>query len=83
MKRYEVNSSNIKSVGFENGLMEIVFKNNKTYLYHDVEADIFEEMLKAESVGKYANQKIYKKYAYSMPVKQEEGDDKDGKSNEV
>lgn len=54
MQRELVVSSNIKSIGFDNGVLEIEFANGRIYQYWGQGAERhFEQMKKAESVGSY------------------------------
>lgn len=73
MIMHEVESSNVKAIGYHQGekTLKIVFKNKKEYLYHDVEIEIFDELLKTESIGKFLSQNVYKNYSYSMVVTEE------------
>lgn len=65
MDREQVKSSNIKSVGYdpEQTLLEVEFKNGAVYQYEDVPEDIYQDMLVAESVGKYFNTQVKGVYA--------------------
>lgn len=58
MKHEAVKSSVVLSVGHdsENNVMEIKFKGGKLYTYSDVNADDFESIRHAESVGKAMNE---------------------------
>ena len=65
MDMYEVESSNIGSIGYDpdNAILVINFKNGgATYEYYDVPQHVFDELLAAESKGRYANSNIYKAY---------------------
>lgn len=55
-----VNSSNLKSVGYENKTLEIAFKNNTVYQYFDVEINKYRELLNASSKGTYLDRYIKK-----------------------
>lgn len=58
MKHTLVNSSMITSVGHDpdSKVMEVKFKNSKTYTYPDVEVEDFEALRDAPSVGKHFNE---------------------------
>lgn len=71
----EVNSSNVAAIGFDGGVLTVKYKNNRTYQYHGVPEDVFNEVLKAESVGQALAEKIKGQYP-TEPVKKEETDDK-------
>ena len=58
MKRNVVISSNIKSVGFDNGILEVEFNSGAVYQYADVPKEIFDGIMSAESVGKFVNEKV-------------------------
>lgn len=54
MDKIAVVSTNIKSAGWEEGVgMEITFSSGKSYQYKEVPYSEYEEMVCAESVGKY------------------------------
>lgn len=66
-------SSNISAVGYNetNRLMKIAFKGKEgtfnTYLYEGVEPEIYANMLKADSIGKYLSENVIRhkdKYKY-------------------
>jgi hypothetical protein len=60
MKRQPIASSNIKSVGFENGVMHIEFANGgRVYEYTGPRVkEHYDALLKAESAGRYFSQHI-------------------------
>jgi len=62
-----VNSSNLKSVGYDEAesILYVEFKANTLYEYYDVPSEVYEELLKAESKGKYYNAEIKTKYRVS------------------
>lgn len=55
MNRQPVESSNIRSVGHdpEKNVLEVEFTNGGLYQYADVPAKVHEELIGADSVGKY------------------------------
>ncbi len=53
MQRQFVNSSNIRSVGYENNTLEIQFNDGSIYQYHGVSQDRYYGLLSAGSGGKY------------------------------
>jgi len=55
-----VDSSNLESVGYvkTTRTMYIRFRSGKIYSYHDVEEVVFNELVGAESVGKFFNEFI-------------------------
>ena len=66
MKRIGIISSNLSSVGYDedNRILEIEFNNGKIYQYSDVDKSVYNELLNAESIGRYFNKAIAKKYYY-------------------
>lgn len=66
MWRAEVESSNLKSVGYNplEQVLEIEFRSGGVYQYFQVPFDVYEELLKAESKGKYFWSNIRNKYEY-------------------
>ena len=64
-KMYTVHSGNIAKIGWEydetnkNGVLRIVFlKTGRTYDYWPVKKEIFSQIFKEESKGKYIQQNI-------------------------
>lgn len=55
MERTEVESTNIKSVGYDvdTKTLEVEFLTGAVYQYRDVPPEKYQELLEAESVGKY------------------------------
>jgi len=54
MKRQPVASSNIRSIGFENGEMHIEFANGRVYAYTGPKVEEhYNALIKAESIGKH------------------------------
>jgi hypothetical protein len=48
----------------DNKTLIVVFKNGTTYEYYNFQMDAWEELLKAESIGKYLNANVKGKYDY-------------------
>lgn len=65
MERESVTSSNIESMGYEDGVLEIEFKNGAIYQYYDVQEHIFNELRNAGSHGQYLAQNIKGFFRYS------------------
>lgn len=65
MERTNVTSSNISSIGYEDGVLEIEFRNGAIYQYYDVQEHIFDELMQADSHGKYLAQNIKGYFRYS------------------
>ncbi len=66
MLREAVESSTMKSVGYEatSRILEIEFESGAVYQYLGVSARVHEELLGAESKGRYFNSEIRDVYRY-------------------
>ena len=53
MNRMSVKSSNLASVGYENGVLEIKFLSGRVYQYDGVPEDIHSGLMNASSKGRY------------------------------
>lgn len=55
MERQPVDSSNLAEVGFdsESGILEIAFRSGAVWQYERVPAQVYEELMRAASVGGY------------------------------
>ena len=63
-----VDSSNIEAIGYDEDSRELhvrFLKSGDTYVYHEIEAGVFEEMMQADSKGSYLNRRIKGTYQYS------------------
>ncbi len=67
MKRTAVESSNLASVGYDekSKTLEIQFNHGGIYEYYDVEKEIYEALMNAESHGRYFYYNIRDDYDYS------------------
>lgn len=67
MEMYNVESTNIHSIGYddEKAILVIEFLGGSVYEYYDVPSYVFDELMSAESKGRYANMNIYKMYSQS------------------
>lgn len=65
-KMQPVSSSNVSSVGYdgETGTLYVAFKNGGTYRYMKVPEEIYEGLVKAESVGGYLAKNVKGTYTY-------------------
>lgn len=62
-KRTRVKSSVIASVGYdERGRLEVEFHNGRVYSYSEVPSSVYEELVTAESVGKFFNENVRPHY---------------------
>jgi len=66
MERKAVESSNLASVGYDEHeeILEIEFQHGGVYQYFDVPKKVYEELMNAESHGKYFSANIRNKYHY-------------------
>ena len=71
MKRKPVKSSHLVSVGYEDGTLEIEFRNG-VYQYFDVPRDVYKELMTADSHGVYFHENIKNEYEWE---KVEDDDD--------
>jgi hypothetical protein len=62
MTRINVSSSNLSSVGFENGILEIQFHNDKIYQYFDVPESKYHDLITASSKGTFFSRYIKNVY---------------------
>jgi hypothetical protein len=66
MERITVDSSNISSIGYDEGssTLEVEFKNGAVYQYFDVPLNLYEGLKNASSTGQYLAQHIKGYYRY-------------------
>jgi KTSC domain len=67
MKRIQVESSNLASVGYDESTktLEIQFHSGGIYEYDDVKKEIYDDLMKAESKGSYFMSMIRGAYSYN------------------
>ena len=65
MNMIPVDSSNIRSVGYENGILYVSFHSGSTYSYSGVPQFIYQNLLNAPSKGKYFAANIKNSYPYN------------------
>ena len=65
MNRTPVTSSNIASVGYENGTLEIAFVDGGVYQYSNVPEQIYLGLMSAASKGGYFHDHIKDRYLTS------------------
>jgi len=60
MERQHVESSNLKSVGYDDNsaILEVEFHHGAVWQYSDVMESAYHEMMSASSLGKYFNANI-------------------------
>ena len=68
MQRQQVNSSNIKSVGFDvqKKMLEVEFYSGGTYQYSNVPKEVYFRFIKSESLGKFLHTNIKGIYKYKQ-----------------
>jgi hypothetical protein len=64
MAKVEVQSSNIKSVEWQEDNTLTVEYNSGTYKYLGVSKELYESLIKAESKGRFMNENIKGKFPY-------------------
>jgi hypothetical protein len=67
MNRTTVSSSNVAEVGYDSASMtlEVAFCNGTVYQYFDVPEAVYQELMHAESIGKFLNAHIKNSYRYA------------------
>ncbi len=67
MRRKPVVSTSLASVGYEAAtrILEVEFRKGRVYQYHDVGADIVEQLMKADSKGRFMNAHIRNAYRFT------------------
>ena len=63
IERKAVKSGNVKSVGFcgERGCVDVEFSNGGVYRYSDCDQKLFDDLLAADSVGKFVHARLKSK----------------------
>ena len=66
MLRHEVDSSELRSVGYDASasLLETEFHSGEVYQYFGVPAELVLELLEANSLGRYFNARIRSKFRF-------------------
>jgi KTSC domain len=62
MERKPVNSSTIKSVGWEDGTLEMEFASGGIYQYENVSKEVFDSFIRSESKGHFFQADIRPSY---------------------
>lgn len=55
-------SSSMAEIGFEEGVLEIMFHTDRVYQYFDVPTEVHQALTQAESIGRYFNERIRDRY---------------------
>lgn len=64
MQRNYVSSSNLASVGWENGVLEVEFHDGGVYQYSNVPEHVYKGLMNAHSKGGYFHDYIRDVYLY-------------------
>ncbi|TDO34303.1 KTSC domain-containing protein [Kribbella sp. VKM Ac-2527] len=64
MRRRPVNSSSVRSVGWQDGTLELEYVGGSVYQYYDVPQPTYAGLLAAESIGNYVNTEIKPYYEF-------------------
>ena len=59
-----VQSSNIRAIGHDGSMLRVEFSNGSTYDYEGVPSRVFDDLVSADSVGRYFAQNIKGVYGY-------------------
>lgn len=64
MEMKAVSSSNIAAVGFDGGTLRVQFTNGAQYDYSGVSEELYNQLMAAESIGRFFNQNIKGSYPF-------------------
>lgn len=64
MNMIPVDSSNLESVGYDNGTLYVHFHSGGTYSYSGVPEPVYHELMNAASKGEYFSAYIKNSYPY-------------------
>lgn len=64
MNLIPVSSSDVSSIGYENGTLEVHFRSGGVYQYLHVPETVFQAFLNAASKGKFVHQNLRNKYPF-------------------
>jgi hypothetical protein len=64
MQREPVDSSVLRSVGYEDGALEIEFVDGDVYRYFAVPAQIYADLIDAESHGAFFNEQVRDRFRF-------------------
>ena len=67
MERYSVASSNVRSMGYDpqTQTLEVEFMSGTIYQYYGVPENMYDQMMKEQSKGRFLNAYIKNQYPYS------------------
>jgi hypothetical protein len=61
MNHISVSSSTVRSIGYENGVLEVIFKNGLIFQW-DVPESIYREFMSAPSKGTFVHSRLKGRY---------------------
>ena len=56
-----VSSSNVSAIGYEDGIIQVRFKNGSVYQYFSCSESLFQSFLNTSSKGKFVHQHLFHK----------------------
>ncbi|MFE4424621.1 KTSC domain-containing protein [Streptomyces sp. NPDC056817] len=65
MERTAVRSSNVRSVGYAGGILEVEFHSGSVYQYRSVPEHVYTELITTPSKGTYLDRMVKRVYGYS------------------
>jgi hypothetical protein len=67
VRRDPVTSSNIAEVGYDpnSRILEVQFKTGAVYQYFDISQQVYDELMRASSIGGYVNSNVKGHYRYA------------------
>jgi len=67
MLRVNLQSTSLNAATFQeqSAFLELEFRNGAIYRYSDVPAQVYRELLRAESKGRYFNQHVRNRFSYT------------------
>jgi hypothetical protein len=64
IKMLEVESSNVKKIGYKKEVLRIQFNNDNVYEYYKVPKEVYDNLVKAQSKGSFVSRNIAKSFEY-------------------
>lgn len=66
MQRQLINSSSIKSAGYDNGTLEVEFKQGLIYQYYGVPEEFWINLMVSDSAGSYLAKNIKNEFPFKL-----------------
>lgn len=84
MLRVDLQSSSLNAATFQDhsASLELEFRSGAIYRYSDVPAQVYQELLRAESKGRYFNQHIRNRFSYTKIDPARNGSTRDSALNQ-